>query len=102
MADNLDIPALEIEILHNLHGDKKKCFDTHKSEGRKEAEVCITKMLREGTALFLERGRKTYRISRYNAKTDKLVVHLEGLGGREVAASSAKGVKTAVPPRAGG
>lgn len=93
---------LEVEILHSLHGDKKKCFDTHKPEGRKDAEACITKMLREGTALFLERGKKTYRISRYDAKTDKLVVHLEGLGGREVKASPAKGAKTAVPPRAGG
>jgi len=98
---------VEIEVLHSLHGDKKKCFDTHKPEGRKDAEACITKMLREGTALFLERGKKTYRISRYDAKTDKLVVHLEGTGSRtgeyiEKSASPAKGAKTAVPPRAGG
>jgi hypothetical protein len=91
--------VLEIEVLHSLEGDRKKKIDTSTEAGRKEAQEFIRKQIREGTAIFLERGKKTYRIKDYDAKADKLIVSTDN---GDTKASSAKGRKTAVPPKAGG
>lgn len=87
--------SMEIEVLHALHGDKKKQLDTPQ-----ERAQFIKKMIREGTAIFLERGKKTYRITDFDEKKNRLIVRIDD--GRHVAAKPEKGRKTAVPPRAGG
>jgi hypothetical protein len=96
---------MEMEILHALDGDKKKKLDTSTPECRVEVEKFIKRQLKDGVALFLERGEgtklKTYRVTGYDPKKDKLKVRLENKR-REVNASPDKGRTTAVPPRAGG
>lgn len=86
---------MEIEILHSLHGDKKKMLETSQERAK-----FVKKMLREGTAIFLERGKKTYRVTDFDEKKNRLIVRIDD--GRRVAAKPEKGHKTAVPPRAGG
>jgi len=121
---------MEVEILHSLDGDKKKTLDRSTPECRLEVQKFIKRQLKDGVALFLERGEgknlKTYRVTGYDPKKDKLKVRLDkhvpaipaanrcqrgfvagnirvpGLVGREVNASPDKGRTTAVPPRAGG
>lgn len=103
---------MEMEILHSLDGDKKKTLDRSTPECRLEVEKFIKRQLKDGVALFLERGEgknlKTYRVTGYDPKNDKLKVRLDkhirvpGLVGSEVSASPDKGRTTAVPPRAGG
>lgn len=92
--------TVEMDVLHSLHGDKKRKFDTTTEEGRAETEKNITKMIRSGTAIFLERGKKTYRITAYDAKKDRFVVRTDT--GESVGADPKKGRKTAVAPSAGG
>lgn len=93
---------MELEILHNLEGDKRKRLGTDTPEERKETEACIRKMLRRGTAVFLERGGKTYRVTDFNAAKNRILVRVEKKGRESVAAKPDKGRATAVPPRAGG
>jgi hypothetical protein len=90
----------EIEILHNLHGDKRKKIDTSTEAGRAEAATICKKMLKQGTAIFLERGKKTYRVKDYDPEKDQLIVAHEAKG--DVKAKATKGKKTAVAPVAGG
>jgi hypothetical protein len=92
---------MEIEILHNMQGDKRRVVDTNTEEGRKEAEALLRGMLRQGTAIFLERGKKVYRVTGFDAKKNRLRVRVEEKN-KEVQAKPDKGRKTAVPPRAGG
>lgn len=93
---------MELEILHSQAGDKKKQLDRSTPECRVEVQKFIEKQLRGGSALFLERGKKTYRITGYDAKKDKLLIRVEKRRREAVAASPDKGRKTSVPPRAGG
>jgi hypothetical protein len=93
---------MELEILHNLQGDKKRNLDTLTIDGRLETQVFIRKMIQEGTAIFLERGKKTYRVTGYDGKKNRLLCRIEQRGRESVAAHPEKGRKTAVPPRAGG
>jgi hypothetical protein len=91
--------TLEVEVLHSLEGDRKKKIDTSTEVGRKQAQEFIRKQIREGTAIFLERGKKTYRVKDYDSKKDQLIVATDK---KDVGAASGKGRKTAVPPKAGG
>lgn len=93
---------MELEVLHNMAGDKKRNLDTLTVDGRMETEQFFRTMLKEGTAVFLERGKKTYRVTGFNAKKNRLLVRVEQRGKEAVAAKPEKGRKTAVPPRAGG
>lgn len=94
---------MEIEILHNMEGDKKKKFDTKTEEGRKDAEAFFKKLLRGGTAIFIETKGGTYRVKDFDAKKNRLTVYFDKKGQRkEVTTKPDKGRKTAVPPRAGG
>lgn len=94
---------MEIEILSNLEGDKKKSINTSTEEGRKAAEQFVKKLLKGGTALFLEVGKETYRIVGYDPKRDALTIQVNKNGKtREAKAKSSHGRKTAVPARAGG
>lgn len=94
---------MEIEILHNFEGDKKKKLDTSTPEGRKEAQKFFEKLIKGGTAIFLETKGGTYRVTKYNAEKDRLTVRFDkGNKSREVTTRGSKGRKTAVPPRAGG
>jgi hypothetical protein len=94
---------MEIEVLHNMEGDKKKKFDTKTEEGRKDAESFFKKLMRGGTAIFIETKAGTYRVTKYDPKKDRLTVRFDKGGkSREITAKSTKGRKTAVPPRAGG
>lgn len=72
---------LEIELLHVHHGDKKKKIDTSKPEGVNEVERLFKNLCKQKCAIFLERGKKTYRVIGYEAKTDKLIVET-GVGKR--------------------
>jgi hypothetical protein len=93
---------MELEILHNMQGDKKRAFDTTTPEGRRQTQAGIRKMIREGTAVFLERGKKTYRVTGFDDAKNRLLVRVEARGKEAVRAHPEKGRKTAVPPRAGG
>lgn len=90
---------MEIELLHSMDGDKKKQLDRRTPECRLEVKKFIDKQLRSGSALFLERGKHTYRIEGYNPDKDKLIIKRAA---KRILASPDKGKKTAVPPRAGG
>jgi hypothetical protein len=91
--------TVEVDVLHSLHGDRKKKIDTATAQGREALQKFIRGQIREGTAIFLERGKKTYRIKDYDADKDRLIV---SVGAKDVAAKPGKGRKTAVPPVAGG
>ena len=94
---------MELEMLHVVKGDKKKNLDTLTEKGRKETAVLINKMIREGTAVFLEVGKKAYRVTGYDDKKNRLKVRVESkTRAKEVGVSPDKGRKSAVPPRAGG
>lgn len=94
---------MDLEILHATKGDKKWTLDTDTEDGRKNAETYIKKMLRGGTAVFLEVGKKTYRVTGYDAKKNSLKVRVQSKERiKEVSVKPDKGRKTAVPPRAGG
>lgn len=89
---------MDVELLHVQKGDKKKKI----TEPEKIAEF-ITIQIRKGTAIFLERGKKTYRVQRYDPKTDSLHVIADVHGQeKDVRAKGAKSKVTAVPPIAGG
>ena len=92
-----------IDILHNLRGDKRKKVDTSTERGRQEAAVLINKLLKSGTAIFLERGKKTLRVKSYDAEKDMLVVDAEIHGTtKPVKTKASKARATAVAPVAGG
>lgn len=93
---------MELEMLHALQGDKTKNFDTDTPEGRENTAKFFTQMLKEGTAVFLERGKKTYRVTGFNPKRNRVMVRVEQKGREAVAAKPEKGRTTAVPPRSGG
>ena len=91
---------MELEILHNLHGDKKRQFDTGTEKGRQELAVVLNRLMKGGTAIFLERGKKTYRVKAYDPKADMLTVDADN--GKPVKATGRKGKTTAVAPVRGG
>ena len=93
---------MEIEVLHARKGDKKKSINTGTEEGRQEAAVFLNKMMKQGTAIFLDRGKgKTYRVKGYDPKKDLLTVALEQKG-KTVTTKAGKAKATAVAPVAGG
>jgi hypothetical protein len=94
---------MDIEILHNLRGDKRKKVDTKTKEGRDSAAALIKKLTEQGSALFLERGKNVYRIKGYDAKKDKLIVETDREGKFQRITTRASEAKiTAVAPVAGG
>lgn len=94
---------MQVEFLHTTKGDKKKNIDTTTATGRKEAAKLIQEQIKKGTAIFLQRGTKTYRVKSYDAKTDSLVVVTETKKKEKtVRAKSTRGKVAAVPPIAGG
>lgn len=94
---------MEVEILHALHGDKKRKIDTETEKGRQEAAILINKLMKSGTAVLLERGKKTYYVKGYDAKKDQLIVSVEKNGkSKEVKASGKKSKAVGVPRVAGG
>ena len=93
---------MEVEILHVREGDKKRKFDTTTEKGRQEAAL-INKLMKAGTAILLERGKKTYYVKGYDPEADTLVVSVERNGeSKQVRASGKKSKTTAVPRVAGG
>ena len=94
--------SIEIEYLHSMEGDKKKKLDNTNELCRLEVKKFFDKQIRSGTALFLERGKKCWRITGYDPKKDKLLVRVEAKKREHVTASPEKGRKTAIPPRSGG
>lgn len=94
---------MEIEILHNVHGDKKKKIDTSTKAGRESAASLVKKLLTGGSALFLERGKHVYRVKGYDEKKDKLIVESDHKGKNKLITTRANKAKTtAVAPVAGG
>lgn len=94
---------MEIEILHAARGDKKKKFDTSTPEGRKETAAFMDKLLKGGTAIFLERKKRTLRVKKYDPETDTLIVEVEQRGvNKEVKTRGGRAKATAVAPVAGG
>ena len=65
-----------LEVLNNFTGDSKIELDTSTPEGRAKVKEEFQKLLRAGTAIFLERADKTYRITGYDPETDSLKVDL--------------------------
>lgn len=94
---------MEIEILHNVHGDKKKKIDTSTAKGRETAAALIKKLTHGGTALFIERGDHVYRVKGYDEKKDKLIVESDHGGKNKLITTRADRAKAvAVAPVAGG
>lgn len=94
---------LELEVLHTFHGDKKRNYDTNTEKGRQEAAIFLNKLMKSGTAILLERGKKTYYVKGYDPKKDQLIVSVERNGeSKKVKASGRKSKAVAVPRVAGG
>jgi hypothetical protein len=73
---------MEIELLHIHHGDKKKTIDTTVPEGRNEVERLLKNLCEQKCAVFLERDKKTYRVTGYDPEKDELIVE-SGRGKRK-------------------
>lgn len=100
MEDESDVT---LEILHNLHGDRQKGFNIRTKAGREELQNALEKLLTKGTAIFVERNKKTYRLKGYDAEKDKVIIEASTRKGtKQVLADPKKGRKTAVAPVAGG
>lgn len=69
---------MEISILHSFLGDKEIDFNPDSEEDRKKLGETLTKLLQSGTAIFLERADKTYRVTGFDPNTDKLIVQNPG------------------------
>jgi hypothetical protein len=94
---------MEIEILHAQHGDKRRKIDTSSEKGRQEVAILLNKLMKMGTAILLERGKKTFYVKRYDPKRDLLTVSVERRGeSRQVTAKGKKSRAVAVPRAAGG
>ena len=94
---------MELEILHAARGDKKKKIDTSTPAGRKEAATIIEKLIKGGTAIFLEREKMTLRVKKYDPKLDKIIVEVTRKGKNQLVSTRADKAKTvAVAPVAGG
>lgn len=65
---------LEVELLHIHHGDKRKKIDTSLPEGKNEVEKLLKNLCEQKCAIFLERDKKTYRVTGYDKETDQLIV----------------------------
>lgn len=65
---------MEVELLHIHHGDKKKQIDTTVPEGRTEVERLFKNLCEQKCAVFLERGKKSYRVVGYDKEFDQLIV----------------------------
>lgn len=63
-----------IEILNNFLGDNKVEIDTDSEEGKQKVAELFMKLLKSGTAIFLERATETYRVTGYDQATDSLKV----------------------------
>ena len=94
---------MEIEVLHTREGDKKHRIDTTTKAGRELASAILKKLMKAGTAILLERGKKTYYVKGYDPEKDQLIITIEKKGKKkEVKASGQKSKTTAVPRVAGG
>jgi hypothetical protein len=71
---------MQIQLLNSFRGDDIRDIDTSTDEGKGTAAKLISDLIRSGSALFLEKeiGDKTYtyRVSGYDAKTDKIKLTL--------------------------
>jgi len=65
---------LTLEILNNFTGDSKIEVDTDTEEGRQQVTELFMKLLKSGTAIFLERSDKTFRVTGFDPATDTLKV----------------------------
>ena len=65
---------MEVEILHTTKGDKRRKIDTKTEDGRQEAAVLLNRLMRDGMFIVLDRGKKAYRVTGYDAKKDVLKV----------------------------
>jgi hypothetical protein len=65
---------MEVELLHIHHGDKKKHIDTTRPEGRNEVDKLLKNLCAQKCAVFLERGKKSYRVVGYDKASDQLIV----------------------------
>lgn len=59
---------MDVEILHVTKGDKKRKINTSDAAEREAAKLLIESLLRKGTAVFLERGKKTYDALRIDGR----------------------------------
>lgn len=69
---------MNLSILHSFMGDNEVEFDTTTEEGRKRIGEVLNKLLKAGTAIFLERADKTYRVTGWDPVTDQLVIQVPG------------------------
>ena len=74
---------MEVELLHIHHGDKKKNLDTSTAQGKNEVELLFKNLCEQKCAVFLERGKKTYRVTGYDKETDQLIVENPRRPGRQ-------------------
>lgn len=67
---------IRVEVLNNFTGDNVITLDTDTPDGRQKVKEEFQKLLRSGTAIFLERADKTYRVTGYDPKTDQLKIEI--------------------------
>lgn len=63
-----------LEVLNNFLGHNPIEIDTDSEEGKAKIAELFMKMLKSGTAIFLERANETYRVTGFDAATDSLKV----------------------------
>jgi hypothetical protein len=94
---------MQIEVLHSTSGDKTKTIDTQTDEGRGQADALLRMLSGQKCAVFLERGKKTYRVVGYDPEHDKLVVEAGKKGETKLVTTEGYKAKcTAVAPISGG
>lgn len=91
---------LQVEVLHSYHGDKTKEVDTDTDEGRQAAAVFLNRLMKQGAAVILQRGKKAYRVESYDPTQDLLTVRVSHE--KTVTARGSKSKTTAIAPSAGG
>jgi hypothetical protein len=74
---------MEVELLHIYHGDKKKKIDTATPEGKNEVDKLLKNLCEQKCAVFLERGKATYRVVGYDKETDELIIERPRRQGRK-------------------
>ncbi len=91
---------MEMEILHSVYGDKKRRIDTATEAGRQEAAVLLNRLMAQGAAVILQRGKKAYKVKGYDPVSDLLTVQVGPT--KQVTTSGRRSKTTVVAPSAGG
>lgn len=97
MQNNELVPP-GIDILNTGYGDFELSFDPNKPDEVEKAKQTITDMLKRGYAIFVQQGKETFRVRKFDV--DKNVYIIGSTPAEEVSISKTRA--TAVGRSAGG